>query len=160
MPERPIVPESSVHIEAPKSLLKDDKKPSDFLTEAAKPFEVASGVAAGGTADFADMEEYHGFHDPLEGMDLTGLEGMAATDNHEGGWDELQKLMGAGDDKTQSTAPALGADAKPAAPDAQARQGALAAEGTLSVPTGGEPSSGFPTEDVSEQSGSDAVKAE
>ncbi|WWD22786.1 hypothetical protein CI109_107279 [Kwoniella shandongensis] len=57
-------------------------------------------------ADFEpsmEIDDFHGFTDPLDDMEFTGLESIGATDSHEPQWDELQKLMGtAADDGFES----------------------------------------------------------
>ncbi|WWC57682.1 uncharacterized protein I303_100216 [Kwoniella dejecticola CBS 10117] len=128
VPRRPpVIPESSSHpAPAPTSLLRDDVKAYVPAIHASSDPAKASSPAgdgvpssdnnfagfenpdqpgssehtpAQGSGDF-ELDEFKGFTDPLQDMDLAGLEGIAAntTDNSEPQWDELQKLMGTTDD--------------------------------------------------------------
>ncbi|WWC90129.1 uncharacterized protein L201_005062 [Kwoniella dendrophila CBS 6074] len=122
IPRRPpVVPESSTHpAPAPTSLLRDDVKPhtssdpikpsspvgdgnpsseSNFAGfEAPDEHESSDDSPAQNAGDY-DMDEFKGFTDPLQDMDLTGLEGITAGgETSEPQWDELQKLMGTTDD--------------------------------------------------------------
>jgi hypothetical protein len=111
-----------------------------------------------------EMDDFQGFHDPLEGMDLSGLEGM--TGGNQGQWDELQTIMG---DKVD-VAPALqeavvateGVSVETPEPTSAERETAEAVDGAVSVPpielTESVPieadvsttASGVPTEEVNE----------
>ncbi|WVQ64400.1 uncharacterized protein L199_002566 [Kwoniella botswanensis] len=123
----PVMPESSTHpAPAPISLLKDDTKPyqsgEHSSSDPVKPSSPAGDHPPSSEPNFAgfenpdnnesnentpapnasgdfEMDEFKGFTDPLQDMDLTGLEGITAGgDGNEPQWDELQKLMGTTDD--------------------------------------------------------------
>ncbi|WRT63304.1 uncharacterized protein IL334_000209 [Kwoniella shivajii] len=122
VPRRPpVVPESSSHpAPAPTSLLKheigdhtssDSVKPSSPAGDAAPSSEPNfTGFEAGDipgssdntpaqTAGDFEIDDFKGFTDPLQDIDLAGLEGITAGgDGNEPQWDELQKLMGTTDD--------------------------------------------------------------
>ncbi|WVW81367.1 hypothetical protein I302_103359 [Kwoniella bestiolae CBS 10118] len=123
----PVIPESSTHpAPAPISLLQGDNKayPSGEhgSSDPIKPSSPAGEHPPSSEPNFAgfenpdhndsnentpaqnpsgdfEMDEFKGFTDPLQDMDLTGLEGITAGgDASEPQWDELQKLMGTTDD--------------------------------------------------------------
>ncbi|WWC67228.1 uncharacterized protein I206_101135 [Kwoniella pini CBS 10737] len=146
VPRRPpAIPESSTHpAPAPTSLLRDDVKaynPADHTSsDPVKPSSPAGeGVPssdnnfagfesnpdhpgssdhtpAHGSGDF-ELDDFKGFTDPLQDMDLAGLEGITTNtaDNNEPQWDELQKLMGTTDDGYDNSS----AEDKPAAAEIQ-----------------------------------------
>ncbi|OCF42160.1 hypothetical protein I317_04011 [Kwoniella heveanensis CBS 569] len=126
-----------------------------------------------------DDDEFQGFTDPLEEMELAGLENMTgAGESHEPQWDELQRLMGTTDDgydekaeeggvketgdsaEGVSVAPALSEAAgstdlqtQSGTSEAQVQQIAAQAEGLTAVPqlaTSSALGSGVPTEAVGE----------
>ncbi|WVF66615.1 hypothetical protein IAT40_001355 [Kwoniella sp. CBS 6097] len=136
----------------------------------------ASNIPASGQGEVSssdnDDDEFQGFTDPLEEMELSGIEGMAKVEeSHEPQWDELQRLMGTTDDgyderttggdaEGVSVAPALSEAAagstdlqpQPGANEAQVQQIAAQAEGLTAVPqlASSGPGSGVPTEAVNE----------
>ncbi|KAK8844668.1 hypothetical protein IAR55_006517 [Kwoniella newhampshirensis] len=61
-----------------------------------------------------EMDDFHGFTDPLDDMEFTGLESITgAADSHEPQWDELQRLMGSATDDGFEVKPASGTDQTP-----------------------------------------------
>jgi hypothetical protein len=122
-----------------------------------------------------DMDEFNGFHDPLEGIDLGGFQAVTAEGTAEGGpqWEEIHNLMGVlpgetkvdSPDEDTSIAPTM-AEAVAATQDvspsvyglpmdeAHVQAIAAGAEGGLVVPmlgaTDGLEASGIPTEEINE----------
>lgn len=144
----------------------EDKKPSE---EEAANFDQS-------------MDDFQGFHDPLEDMDLSGL-GAMATEGEQGNqqWDDLHNLMGeqttAASSSEAPKSEQVDVDVAPtvteavaestelpsesaAQTEAEIQQVATEAEGEMSVPDVGaasEPASGAPTEEANELPQTDAA---
>jgi hypothetical protein len=168
-----------VKVEPPKPVIKDlpeagDIKPEvktelsefpPFLPDPSQEFASAKALSP------VQLNEFHEFEDPLEGMDMTGFVAITGDEpTGDGRWDGLQHLMGedgerldgiaAVEDENTSVAPALqdaiatsgnNVEIRPIDTEEQVRAGAAAAEGELAVPYQLDlQGSGVPTEEVNE----------